>query len=120
MKSTTSFVAHQFRIQEWANLIRDCKNRTTGMTVKEWCDQHEITTADYYYRLTQVRKACFDNVPRKFIEQSVVPVPADLLSSSSPSTGELEIHINDICIQVKADTSPELLKMVLQVAAHVK
>lgn len=120
MNSTTSLVAHQCRIQEWAAQIRDCKNRATGMTVKEWCDQHEVTTANYYYRLTQVRKACLESVPIKPVEQSVVPIPAEMLNNSSALNGDVELCINDICIRVKTDTSPELLKMVLQVATHVK
>ena len=30
MKSHTSLVAQQTRLSEWAEMIRDCKNRPTG------------------------------------------------------------------------------------------
>lgn len=117
MNSETSIVARQYRLQEWANLLHDCKNRPESMTIKQWCEQHGISTANYYYRLTQVRKACLETNQISH-SQSVVPVPETLLSGETPS--ELELAVNNICIRVNQNTSAELLKMVLEVASHVK
>lgn len=60
MNSETTIVARQYRLQEWANLVCDCNNRPDKMTIKQWCEQHSISTANYYYRLTEVRKACLE------------------------------------------------------------
>lgn len=122
MNSTTSLVARQYRLQEWADQIRDCQNRSTGMSVTEWCSQHEITPANYYYRLREVRKACLDHISYDALPQSIVPVPAELMRGDSQLTSlsGLEVTINNICIQVTNETTPELLRMVLQVAADVK
>lgn len=122
MNSTTSLVARQYRLKQWADQIRECQNRSVGMSVKEWCGQHELTVANYYYRLKEVRKACLDHVSYDAIAQSIVPVPAELMSvgSQSGSASGLEVLVNNICIHVTDETSPELLKMVLQVAADVK
>lgn len=124
MNSTTSLVARQYRLQQWADQIRKCQNRSAGMSIKEWCGQHELTVANYYYRLKEVRKACLDHVSYDAIAQSIVPVPAELMSGDSQSESEsatgLEVSVNNICIHVTNDTSPELLKMVLRVAADVK
>ena len=62
MKTETSIVARQYRLMEWAEQIRDCKARPSGMSVAEWCSMHDITTANYYYRFSQVRKACLEQV----------------------------------------------------------
>lgn len=122
MNSTTSLVARQYRLQQWADQIRECQNRSTGMSVKEWCGQHEITVANYYYRLKEVRKSCLEHFSYDDIPQSIVPVPVELTSgdSQSVSASILEVSINNICIHVTNETSPELLKMVLQVGADVK
>ena len=56
MNSITK-VAVQYRLQEWTKQIKDCNNRPQGMTVNEWCTNHGVTKANYYYRLKQVRKA---------------------------------------------------------------
>lgn len=42
------------------------------MSVDEWCRKNPITTANYYYRMTQVRKACLDSLPAEAVNQEVV------------------------------------------------
>jgi hypothetical protein len=122
MKSETSFVARQYRLQQWAGQIQECQNRVNGTTVKEWCDQHEITPANYYYRLKEVRKTYLNSIPAEAIPQNVVPVPLGLIAAESQVTeaSVLEISVNKVDIHVTVNTSPELLKMVIQVALDVK
>ncbi|MDD2979683.1 MAG: hypothetical protein PHN80_06880 [Hespellia sp.] len=82
MKSVTSSVARNYRLQEWATQIRECQNRLRGTSVKEWCGQHDLNVANYYYRLREVRKACLQSIPEEPMAQSIVPVPSNLISSS--------------------------------------
>ena len=51
MKSHTSLIAQQTRLNEWAELIRDCQSRPQGMKIDEWCQLHDITKASYYWSL---------------------------------------------------------------------
>lgn len=122
MDSKTSLVARQYRLQQWTTQIRECQNRDPELTVKEWCSQRELNVATYYYRLGQVRRTCLENIPETALSQSIVPVPSELMNQNSQAAGNsgLELTINQMCIHVTTDTSPELLKMVLQVAADVK
>ena len=122
MNSTTSLAARQYRLNQWAEQIRDCHNRPEGMSVKEWCSQQGITKANYYYRLRQVRRACLETVPKEQLPQSIVPVPQEIMRSvpEVPSASELEISVNGFCIHVTENTTPELLGMVLEVASYVK
>lgn len=39
MKSAISSVARNYRLQEWASQISKCQNRTSDISVKEWCRQ---------------------------------------------------------------------------------
>lgn len=57
MKSHTSLIAQQTRLNEWAELTRDCQSRPQGMKIDEWCQLHDITKASYYWRLRKVREA---------------------------------------------------------------
>lgn len=125
--STTSLIARQCRLREWAQMVQDCRNRPEEMSVDEWCEAHSITKANYYYRMTQVRKACLDAVPKKVVEQAIVPVPMNLMTidesnvSEEPSENSfLEMESNGITIRVTDRTSTELLARVLGVIAHVK
>lgn len=124
--STTSLIARQCRLREWAQMVQDCKSRPEEMSVDEWCEAHSITKANYYYRMTQVRKACLKAVPKEVAEQAIVPVPMKLMSIDEHDSFEteadsfLELESNGITVRVTPQTSTELLSKVLGVIAHVK
>lgn len=51
MSSITTAVAADYRLQQWAQLVKECKNRPSDMTVEQWCDTKGISKSNYYYRL---------------------------------------------------------------------
>jgi hypothetical protein len=102
VKSVTSSVARNYRLQEWAIQIRECQNRLPGTSIKEWCGQHDLNVANYYYRLREVRKACLQNIPEEPMTQNIVPVPLNLITSSANSA--IEINVGKIRIAVSDAT----------------
>ena len=62
-------------------MIQECNQRPYGMSVSEWCQENSITKANYYYRMSQVRKACVDSLPAEAMEPPIVPVSAELMNS---------------------------------------
>lgn len=118
--TTTSKVAREYRLKKWADEIRECNNRPTDLSIKDWCDQQGIKTANYYYRLREVRKACLAIIPEKQQIQQIIPIPATVTGNVSTQDPFLEVIANNVCIRVTETTSPELLKMVLQVTADVQ
>lgn len=48
MAEQSSLVAQQVRLMHWAEQIRECQNRPEGMDVSTWCEQNNITKANYY------------------------------------------------------------------------
>nr|WP_143524726.1 IS66 family insertion sequence element accessory protein TnpB [Roseburia sp. 831b] len=110
-------------------MIQDCNNRPVGMSVSEWCQEHSITTANYYYRMTQVRKACLDSLPSEVVEQAIVPVPTNLMTNGNYSFAEtnqecdesfIELSAHGVTLRVTENTSSSLLSKVLGVLAHVE
>lgn len=87
IKTKTSIVARNYQLQEWAQMVQECKRRPYGMSVSEWCQENSITTANYYYRMSQVRKACMDSLPAEAIEQPIVPVPTELMNTKLSANG---------------------------------
>ena len=63
MAEQTSLVAQQVRLMHWAEQIRECQNRPEGMDVSTWCEQNNITKANYYYPLKRVRQMYLDQLP---------------------------------------------------------
>ena len=43
MSSITTVVAVDYRLQQWAQLVKDCQNRPQDMTVEQWCDTKGIS-----------------------------------------------------------------------------
>lgn len=128
IKTQTSIVARNYRLQEWAQMIQECKRRPYGMSVSEWCQENSITTANYYYRMLQVRKACIDSLPAEAIEQSIIPVPTELMNTKLSANEEpvqkkksyVEISAHGMTLKITEDTASSLIEKVLGVLAHVE
>ena len=121
MSTKTSLVARQYRLQEWATQIQDCKNRPSDMTVAQWCDQHDITTANYYYRLRRVREACIDeyqNAEPAFVELPVAKAPEPVPSSVQPCA--ILRCKNGMTFEILPGATPEFLKTLIGVAAYAE
>ena len=110
-------------------MIQECNQRPCGMSVSEWCQENSITTANYYYRMAQVRKACLDSLPVKPVEQTIVPVPTELIPSDNSVLEEsisrkaescIEISSHGMTLRITENTSSSLIEKVLGVLAHVK
>lgn len=84
MSTQTSLVARQYRIQEWASQIQECKNRPEDVTVAQWCNEHGITRSNYYYRQSEVRKALLATIPK----------PADICESKETSFVDISTTVN--------------------------
>ena len=88
MKSKESQVAAQIRLNQGALEVQECINRPKDMTVDEWCEQHNIKKANYYWRLKRVRQACLEQLETtsgNFVELPV-PTPQTIPSAPVPAT----------------------------------
>ena len=51
--------------EEWLALIREC--RSSGLSDKRWCEEHQIHTSNFYYQIRRFRKmSCEIPEPRLF------------------------------------------------------
>ena len=119
MSSTTTAVAVQYRLKEWAEQIRECQNRPPGMSVVDWCATHGITKANYYYRLRRIRQACLENLAPEAPAQQIVPVNTCLLQQEAQSGSGIQrglsVSVNGFSIYVTESTPMQLLAAVLEV-----
>lgn len=125
MKSTTSLVARQCRLQEWAMQIRECQSRPSDMKVREWCELNGITKDSYYYRLKKGREACLETVDNHDNNQEIVDISEKLLNPSlqdehlSGDAG-LDICFSGCSVHVSPQTSISLLSDVVRVISHAQ
>jgi len=67
------------RLQEWAKQIEDC--RSSGMSVRSWCNENGIGIKNYYYRMRRVREELLDAIEG----QSALTLQSNsLISSETP------------------------------------
>lgn len=121
MSSQTSLVAKSCRLQQWAVQIKDCQNRPKAMTVDEWCDQHAITKATYYYRLKCVRQAYLDSVETPVTEFVEMPIPngADKGSEQSCVSAVLQIS-QGLSIDLLDTASATFIKNLIGAITHAQ
>ena len=122
MSSQTSLVAEQVRLQQWAAQIQECKNRPAGMKVENWCNEHGITKANYYYRLRRVRKACLEvcNPEPDFVE---LPMPSEAMSSINScdiKPAAVLRNSRGLALEIYNHTSADIIRSVLEVLIHAE
>ena len=122
MSSITTAVAVDYRLQQWAQLVKDCQNRPQDMTVEQWCDTKGISKSNYYYRLRCIRKACLEHVQDNSVScQQVVEIPEKITQQSrSESPSDISIEINGVVIHIKEDISESLLEKIIRVVSRAK
>jgi len=127
MKSQTSIVAKQVRLQKWAEQIKDCQARPKGTKVEDWCDLHGISKANYYYRLRCVREACLEQIqhhPTEFVElslpQHTTRIPKVTIQEPIEAKSVAILHgPNNITIELLSSATPDFLHAIIGVLHHV-
>jgi hypothetical protein len=128
MNTQTSLVASQFRLQQWAEQIKDCQNRPAGMKVDTWCAQNGITKANYYYRLRRVREAYLSAAESNGASFVEMPVPVDpepvhpVAAGPVLSTDTVAVlHCtNGLSIEIRSGASAEFIQTLIGALAYVK
>ena len=120
MSSITTAVAVDYRLQQWAQLVKECQNHPSDMTVEQWCDTKSISKSNYYYRLRRIRKACLEHIPEDSLPcQQVVEVPENIMQLPE-STPDISIEINGCIVRVHGEIPEALLEKTVRVLSHVK
>ena len=105
--SEIAMVKKNVRLQEWERQIEEQKS--SGLSVQEWCQQHSIKPKTYYYHLRKVREEFLrsgkaENTQAQIeAERSVVPI----LTTSSYRN--ITIEKNGLRITLPENISAEVL-----------
>ena len=131
MTTQTSIIAQQTRLRQWAEQVRECRNRPTGMDIQTWCNQNSITKATYYYRLRRVREACLDQLQEStpaFIEipqklpaavPAVETTPVRPVPATQPPVACLH-GVHEISVDIYPGISGDMLRLLMEAVVHVE
>ena len=106
-------VTKNFRLSQWAEVIRDCK--ASGLNITAYCKEHNISRNSYFYWQREIKKAAIAEASNVFVEvepaSCTLPVQVPQASVESPS---IAISIGDATINVTEEVSCELLRKVIE------
>ena len=64
-------VTRAIQLQEWTSQIQE--RLQSGLTVRDWCEQHDIPTKTYYYRLRRVREELLESAGPRNANALAIP-----------------------------------------------
>lgn len=107
-------VAHNVKLAKWNEIISE--RLESGLTVDEYCKEHNVTKNAYYYWLRKCRENALSECGNAFAELGANSFNSSSLSDSFDSQAVLEI--NGIRISVSDRTSRNLLAMIVEVSRN--
>lgn len=111
MTVTSTALKHQAKLQTWAANIQEC--RSSGLSVRQWCKQREITTATYYrWEREILALANAAGKPEKDAAVTFVELPG-AQQQRNVSERVATIRNGDVSVDIYSGIRPELLKIML-------
>lgn len=109
----------EYNLKQWHLIIQDCRN--SGMKVYDWCKQNNVNRNSYYYWYKKVREAACEALVESNVSvpSSFASVPMNVMEPiNDVYQGALNISIGKAKIEVTENTSPDILRMVLEVLSN--
>lgn len=115
----TQLLAMQLRHRSWMEDY--ARQQESGLTVRQWCRENEITPKTFYYRLRVLRKEACDLMKTEPDKPEVKQDPEFVRISMPVSEGTrsgIMIKLDSAEISISPDASNEHVRMVLEAIAH--
>lgn len=108
MRTKIQCVNDNVRLSQWKQIIQNC--RDSGLPVKRWCDENNISEPSYYYYLKKFRELAIKEADD---DQDFYPL---VVNEEKEITHEnIEIIKGDIHIQVPDNIDIDVLVNMLKV-----
>lgn len=113
-------VKTQFRTKQWVELIKECQS--SGLPVKTWCQQNNITEQSYYYRLKKMREAaCEEYLPAAQADCRLLVKFAKLQGNNQKPVRQASvlIHLSASTVEVQEGASLQTIEAVLKALQNI-
>lgn len=115
---------HQLRMNEWATRFSDQK--VSGLTVKEWCDQNDLSIHTYNYWKHALKEELAsqvlpDIVPIMIPESSASLAPIesnDSILTNCAIRSTAKLTYNNLSIEFDSDISEAFLTAIIKAVRH--
>ncbi|SDD72782.1 IS66 family insertion sequence element accessory protein TnpA [Sporomusa acidovorans] len=117
-------LTHEVRLQHWKQIVTDC--RSSGQSIKDWCEKHEINIKTYYHWQKLVYEATcqtFCTQPEKapeVIGAPQIPVFAEVTQPLRPKEViALTIEKNGLFIHIYEGAASQTIASALSALRHL-
>lgn len=115
---------HQIHLNEWTARFSDQKS--SGLTVKQWCEQNNfsINTYNYWKHILKEELACqvlHDIIPITIPDsqtQIVSTTSTESCLANRPIRATAKLTIGDISVEFDSDISEEFLRTILKAVRY--
>lgn len=122
------------RLANWLNIIKQCQERPSNVSARQWLSENNVDEKQYYYWLRKVRTETYDQMqlpavaPSAEVSFAEVSYSADKFNPTSfhtvagqadvSSNAAAVIRCNAFSIELSNDISDSLLTRLLQEVCH--
>ena len=101
-------IRQEYRNSEWARQVAQC--RSSGKSVKEWCQENSINRKTYYYRQRAVQEQLCENFADP--KQTIIPI---CMTAKIVKTGAaITMNVGNARIEIPDGTSGETISDVIR------
>ena len=113
------------RDNNWAAIIKE--RQESGLTIKQWCAENNVSEGAYYYRLKRLRAQLIrsvhihnEDLPAELPVNNAPPAPAfvrvpDSVTSTGSFNAALQLRKGGTIIEVSNDASDGILALMKEV-----
>ena len=120
----TRKVAQDYRRSKWAEIMRD--RQESGLSVRTYCNQHDIKECTYYYWQQKLREAACEQLLPINTTASIVPagwakcnVAEANTSNSYSSNTSINVAVGQFKISISQKNDIELLSEVCRALVRI-
>lgn len=117
-------LTHELRLQHWKQIVTDC--RSSGQSIKNWCEDHQINIKTYYHWQKQVyqetcQPLCIQSKkPSELVPAQQIPIFAEITQPlHSKENIALTIEKNGLLIRVYEGASSQTITSALSALQHL-
>ena len=129
---STKSLLHQAKLNEWASRFADQK--TSGLSVAEWCKQNNLTEYKYYYWRRLLKEEAIEQALPDIVPLAMPSVPANntqVIPNNTEVTGETcasctsfasnpcaRLFINGICVELDPSAPEPFIRTIIKAVRH--
>lgn len=114
---------HQIHLQEWT--VRFADQKASGLTVRQWCEQNNLSFHTYNYWKHLLKEEVVDQTMPDIVPLSVLSDSGSLLETTTPNirsirsnNSNVQMQINGISIEIDSSVSEEFLCKLIRAVCH--